>query len=188
LRIYVYPQVYPPSEDSYLLLDAVRGVGARRVLEIGCGCGLISVALAYNGSEVFAVDINLEACKNTLSNSHKNNLRGLVHVVNGDTASMFRTSVRFDLVVCNPPYIPVNPSPREDVSWAAGECNSFSTRFLKEVLPLLSNKGVAFIVQSNLSHIDAFKKALLEEGFSIEEASRMKLFFEEILVLKISKR
>lgn len=53
--------VYPPREDSHLLDRIVTGLGAgagRRLLEVGCGSGFVSVAAAADGWEVGACDIH----------------------------------------------------------------------------------------------------------------------------------
>lgn len=178
--------MYPPSEDSYLLLDIVKNIKAEKALEIGCGCGLISLTLSCNCAEVFAVDISKHACANTLQNLKRNNLK-IINIINGDMASAFRKGLRFDLIVSNPPYLPVERSKEEDASWAAGEDNSFSKRLLENTLPLLSEDGVMFIVQSSLSNVSGLKRLVEEKGFAMEEISYREFFFEKITVFKISR-
>ncbi len=182
------PQVYPPSEDSYLLLDAIKNLRAGKALEVGCGCGLISMVLALNSVEVFAIDVSREACVNTLQNSKRNSLRGIIHVINGDMATALRRGLRFDLIVSNPPYLPVEQSAKEDVSWAAGRDNFLSKKLLENTLPLLSDRGVMLLVQSSLSDMGGLKRLMEKRGFKMEEASHKEFFFERIIVFKISKR
>lgn len=170
-----------------MLLDAVEKVEARRLLEIGCGSGLVSLALARRNMEVVAVDISMEACRNTLVNFKGNRLQGVVHVINGDLATAFRENLEFDVVMSNPPYLPVEPSSKEDSSWAAGRDASFTVRLLESILPLLSCRGAMFLVQSSLSDIDGLKKILGEKGLLVEEASCRSFFFEKIILLKISR-
>lgn len=171
-----------------MVLDAVEKVEAKRVLEIGCASGIVSLALARRSIEVVAVDIDMKACRNTLANFKRNRLKGMVHVVNGDLATAFRDGVGFDVVVSNPPYLPVEQSPGEDSSWAAGKDASFSRRLLENVLPLISDSGVLFLVQSSLSDLDGLKKTLEEKGLIVEEASCRSFFFERIILFKISRR
>ncbi|MEM4610118.1 MAG: methyltransferase [Thermoproteota archaeon] len=180
--------MYPPSEDSYIVLDIVEKVEAKRVLEIGCGSGIVSLALVRRNTEVVAVDVNMQACRNTLANFKRNRLQGVVHVVNGDLATAFRDGVRFDMIVSNPPYLPVEQSPNEDPSWAAGKDAAFSRRLLENVLPLMADAGILFLVQSSLSDVDGLKRTLEEKGFLVEEASCKSFFFEKIIVFKISRK
>jgi methylase of polypeptide subunit release factors len=122
-----------------------------------------------------------------LINFKRNRIHGVVHVVNGDLATAFRKGVEFDMVVSNPPYLPVEQSPREDSSWAAGEDASFIKMLLESALPLVSSHGVLLLVQSSLSGVDGLKKTLREKGFLVEEASCKSFFFEKIILLKISR-
>ncbi|MGC8831789.1 MAG: HemK2/MTQ2 family protein methyltransferase [Thermoproteota archaeon] len=188
LRLIIHPSVYPPSEDSYLLLDTVKKAEAKKILEVGCGCGLVSLTLARRNVEVVAVDIKREACRNTLTNLKLNRVQGAVHIVNGDLATALRRNIKFDMVVSNPPYLPVEVSPSEDSSWAAGEENSFSKKLLENMLPLLSANGVMFLVQSSLTDLEGLKKLVEAGGFSVEEASCRRFFFEKIVVLKIFRK
>ncbi|MEM2929565.1 MAG: methyltransferase [Thermoproteota archaeon] len=180
--------MYPPSEDSYMVLDIVEKVEAKRILEIGCGSGVVSLSLARRNIEVVAVDVNIEACRNTLANFKRNRLQGVVHVVNGDLATAFRDGVGFDAIVSNPPYLPVEQSPNEDPSWAAGKDASLSRRLLENTLPLLSDVGVLFLVHSSLLSVNGLKKTLEEKGFLVEEASSRSFFFEKIILLRISRK
>lgn len=157
-------------------------------MEVGCGCGLISLTLARRNIEVVAVDIKREACRNTLKNLKMNRIQGIVHIVNGDLATALRRNLKFDMVVSNPPYLPVEASSSEDSSWAAGEGNSFSKRLLKNVLPMLSANGVMFLVQSSLTDLEGLKKLIEAGGFSVEKASFREFFFEKIVVLKIFRK
>lgn len=187
MRIFIDAHVYPPSEDSYLLLDVVKNIKAEKVLEVGCGCGLISLVLSRNCMEVFAVDVNKHACMNTLKNLKKNNPSGIIHIINGDITTAFRKGSRFNLVVSNPPYLPVEQFSEEDFSWAAGRDNFFSRRLLENALPLLSEDGVMLIVQSSLSDTDNLKKLIEEKGFAMEGVSHRDFFFEKIIVFKIDR-
>ena len=69
----VLPSVYPPREDTALLctsLSRVEGKG-RKALEIGCGTGVVSMALAEMGWKVEAYDINPFAVSCSRANVEK---------------------------------------------------------------------------------------------------------------------
>ena len=59
------PEVYPPSEDSILLIESLDIRRGEKVLEIGCGSGVVSIHCAANGAEVTSVDINPRAVELT---------------------------------------------------------------------------------------------------------------------------
>lgn len=60
--------VYPFCEDSKWFLEN-NPIKSGEVLEIGCGNGLLSLHLAFQGLNVTAVDINIEAVRNAFLNS-----------------------------------------------------------------------------------------------------------------------
>ncbi|MCK5063055.1 MAG: methyltransferase, partial [Candidatus Aenigmarchaeota archaeon] len=98
--------VYEPSDDTYLLLDSLEKVDFRagsRVLEVGCGTGIVSIAVSGLVASVVACDINphaVDVCKrNAARNKAKN-----IEVVRSDLFSDI--SGNFDLIVFNTPYLP----------------------------------------------------------------------------------
>ena len=59
-EIDVAPTVYPPREDTELLCRAISRLGgdASNAIEIGCGSGVISMALSSLGWSVLSYDVN----------------------------------------------------------------------------------------------------------------------------------
>lgn len=109
-----YNHVYEPSEDTFLLLDALElelpYLKERKpltCLEIGPGSGVIISALAkylnHQSHGFFAVDINEFACDATCRTSKANNVQ--VEVINMDLLTAFKPN-SIDLLVFNPPYVP----------------------------------------------------------------------------------
>lgn len=45
MKISLLPTVYEPAEDSYLLADYASKISGK-ILEIGCGCGIVSLCAA----------------------------------------------------------------------------------------------------------------------------------------------
>ncbi|MFX1416302.1 MAG: 50S ribosomal protein L11 methyltransferase, partial [Promethearchaeota archaeon] len=80
-------EVYPPSEDTYLLLDAIELGPSDTFLEIGCGSGLLSVAAARIAQKVVATDISLRAIRNTKENLIRNALDHRCSVIQSDLLS-----------------------------------------------------------------------------------------------------
>ncbi len=93
-------EVYEPAEDTLLLLAAaLEEVSLEdRVLEMGCGRGVISKKLVPLAKRVIATDINPRAVRAL----HRTG----IDVVQADLFSGMR--LRFDLVRFNPPYLPTS--------------------------------------------------------------------------------
>ena len=58
-------EVYPPAEDTFLLIDNLIVKNNDSVLEVGCGCGIVSIAASLNAEKVTSIDINPHAIKCT---------------------------------------------------------------------------------------------------------------------------
>ncbi|MCL1904745.1 MAG: methyltransferase, partial [Methanomassiliicoccaceae archaeon] len=64
--------VYSPGEDSLLLIESLNISECEKVLEMGCGSGIVAIHCAKNGASVTAVDINPSAVSLTRKNASAN--------------------------------------------------------------------------------------------------------------------
>ncbi len=106
LPFYTDSRALIPRQDTETLCEAalamLRERGYRRVLDVCCGSGCIGISLAaLGGAEVTAADISPDCIALTQENAVLNGVS--VAVVCDD---LFRgVSERFDMIVCNPPYL-----------------------------------------------------------------------------------
>jgi release factor glutamine methyltransferase len=170
--------VYPPSEDTYLLREAAVE-GARpddTALEVGTGSGVIAEALKGNVENVVATDINPSAVRA----AHK---RGVPAVRTDLVAGLDAT---FDLVVFNPPYLPsTDETPDDPMSHALGGGETgreTAERFLDDVKRVLASEGRVLIVASSISGVEEFEK---RDDYVAERVATERYFFEEIVVLRL---
>ncbi len=104
--------VFVPTTGSYLVWKAIfDGVLGRdqTCLDVGCGCGILSVQLALNGAaRVHAIDIDDSAVANTLSNGFRN---GVAERLTGETVDLYQwePTEQFDLIVASLYQMPVDP-------------------------------------------------------------------------------
>ena len=91
--------------DAVLLGAWVRVDGALRMLDIGCGCGLIALMAAQrnSGAEVVAVEIDAEAAEQAQENVAKSPWAERIEVVRADVCT-FQSAEKFDVIFSNPPY------------------------------------------------------------------------------------
>lgn len=111
-RFYVDRRVIVPrSHIAELLPDGLRPWVARRgpkhVLDLctGSGCLAILAALAFPGARVDASDISSAALAVARRNVAAYRLGTRVRVIRSDLFSALRAN-RYDLILCNPPYVP----------------------------------------------------------------------------------
>jgi release factor glutamine methyltransferase len=175
-------EVYRPAEDTYLLLKAAMAEarGSDRVLEVGCGSGLISRNLAPRVREVLATDINPFAVSMVRE-------YGLPVI----RADLFRgIKAKFDMVLFNPPYLPTSEE-EKTAGWMnfaldGGECGRETIkRFFEDLGPHLTPGGRALILLSSLTGIAEVEKMAHELGFDVSEVAIEKHFFEQLYILKL---
>lgn len=117
-----YENIYEPSEDTFLLIDALEielpFLKAKQpliCLELGSGSGIVISALSkylnYQTHGFFAVDISKFACDATLRTRKANSVQ--VEILNMDLLSAFKPN-SIDLLVFNPPYVPTPSNPIEN--------------------------------------------------------------------------
>ena len=104
-EITVEEGVFVPTQGSYLLWKHLfrTGIGeGATCLDVGCGCGILSVQLALNGAtRVHAIDIDRNAVANTLSNAFRN---GVADRITGEDVDLYHwdPTEQFDLIVGEP--------------------------------------------------------------------------------------
>ncbi len=114
LPIQVSPDVLIPRVDTEVLAEAgiefarKRGEGCR-VLDLCAGSGCVGLAVAAKAPDCKAVlcDISPAALKHCRANTIKNGLTARVISMEADAKARPPMLLgQFDLIVCNPPYIP----------------------------------------------------------------------------------
>jgi release factor glutamine methyltransferase len=185
-KIDVFDGVYPPSEDTYLLLDAVDIMSDDLVVEVGCGAGLGAVIAASKARLVLAVDISEEAVKNTRRNLQKNGLEQTTEAFQSDLLSAISTENKFSIILFNPPYLPAdgNTTELDHMHIGGKEGSELTQRLIIEASHYLLDGGRLFLVVSSLADTKTIVKTLESNGFETEYLAERSLFFERIKVLK----
>jgi len=155
-------EVYPPAEDSSLLLRAaLREIGETdRVLEVGTGSGCVAAGLSGRAAAVVVTDINPHAAACARA-------RGLAAVRTDLFAGL---SGPFDLILFNPPYLPTAPEERID-DWLEYALDGGPTgrvvieRFIADAGRVLAPFGRVLLLVSSLTGLDEVRDLFARAGF-----------------------
>lgn len=175
--------VYPPSEDSELLIDTLDVRRGERVLEIGCGSGVVSIHCALAGAEVVCGDVNPRAVALTRMNAAANG--AVLEAVETDVYS--NVEGRFDLVLFNLPYLPVEEGEGLARAWSGGPDGLGPLPRLLDGAPKhLLPGGRVVVVTSSLMDRKGLREILAP--YSVRTLAKLPMFFERLSVLEISFR
>lgn len=188
LIFYIFPDVYQPSDDTFLLARNLNILPNKKVLEVGCGCGLLGILAASQGNQVTAVDINPFAVECSRLNAKINRVHEKFHV---KLSNLFEelNGEKFDIIVFNPPYLPQEKEEKTEgwleKAWQGGLSGTeVIERFVNEVHNHVLEGGEIIMVISSISNPENTISGLGSQGFDVTVVAREKLDFEELYILK----
>ena len=182
-------EVYPPAEDTFLLIDNLIVNSDEDVLEIGTGTGLVSIFASLKCNNVTSTDINPHAIRCAKSNI-KLNKRTNITVLKSDLFENIDEC--YDLILFNTPYLPVSNDEHTDddysKAWDGGESGrEVIDTFIQEAPKYLKEGGRIQLVQSSLSDNDKTLEMFEKIGMKAEITANEHIFFEDITLITAYK-
>lgn len=188
IELQVGPGVFVPRPETESVVDFAASAGTRPlVVDLCSGSGAIALAVAHEvpGATVYAVEVDPAALGWLRRNAAAREAAGdpPVHVVAGDVTDphvLSELDGRVDLVLCNPPYVPLGtPVPPEvaehDPARAVFAADQ-GLAVIRAVVPLaarLLRPGGWFAVEHDDSHGTAVPALVTADGrFTAVEARR----------------
>ena len=153
LKIEQFEAGYRHSIDPILLSGFAQVKETDRVIDLGCGVGVILLRLArtVDSAELLGVEIQTEMASLAQDNAARNGLRDRIQIVNADLRDWQQkfAAESFDVVVTNPPYRPVGTgqvAPNLARAIARHELSGGIVDFLRTSSGLLKTGGRFYIV------------------------------------------
>ncbi|PTQ13500.1 protein-(glutamine-N5) methyltransferase, release factor-specific [Sphingomonas oleivorans] len=179
IELAVSPAVLIPRPDSETLIEAAVahfGVrGPRTVLDLGTGSGALLLAALDQWPEAtgVGVDRSEDALAVAAGNAERLGLSGRARFRRGDWAEGI--AARFDLILCNPPYIETMAALPRDVAehepagalFAGADGLDEYRRLAPEIGRLIETGGIACI-EIGANQADAVVALIEEQGLSTE--------------------
>lgn len=137
--------VFRVGTDAVLLGVLSDVMGAKQILEVGTGTGIISLMLAQRNPDanILAIDINSEAVNisqtNFLNSPFSDRIKSQLQ-----DFKQFEIGEKFDLIISNPPYFEINSSDKDILARQRLELD-FSD-LIQKASQLLSDEGLFSVV------------------------------------------
>ncbi|MHA1771263.1 MAG: HemK2/MTQ2 family protein methyltransferase [Candidatus Thorarchaeota archaeon] len=180
--------VYPPSEDTFLLADAIDLTSNDSFLEVGCGSGYIAINAAMITDNVIAIDVLLEAARTTMKNAQLNGITHLM-ILQSHLLSGLGPDARFSVIVFNPPYLPKDEEQSDiDLAVIGGTTGvELTVSFIAQAVQHLEDGGSLYVVVSTLAEFDRIEMLMQTLGLEVSVVKTQRLFYEDLRVMKGTK-
>lgn len=134
----------PVGTDAVLIATWTGIENVRNILDVGCGCGVISLILAQRSeARVIGIDIHGPSIEESKVNAASSPFDGRLEFIHNSLSDYSRmTGPAFDLIVSNPPYFSNSlPSPDSRRNLARHSETLSPKAFLEQALHLLLPEG-----------------------------------------------
>lgn len=111
---------YRFSIDAVLLANAAAFIPAGRICDIGTGCGIIPLVMAYRNPDlpgIYGIEIQKRLAEIAMTNVTQNRMAERITIIHKDVKTVHADDMKglVDLIVCNPPHYEqsaarINPS------------------------------------------------------------------------------
>ena len=166
-------EYYSPAEDTIFFANNIQNEKGKAALDIGTGSGYLANVLLPNFEVVVATDISFAATRKAHSL-----IQNCICCNSADPLVM-----KFDLVVCNMPYLPSEKIVDSTVD-GLSEGLIVPLQIIKSAKNVIKKGGKMIYLTSSL----ASHKKLLEEtnhlGFHTKIMATKKMFFEELILVE----
>jgi release factor glutamine methyltransferase len=183
----VYPSVFNPNDfiSSKIFVDFILGLGTlndKKILDMGCGSGIVSVYCASLGAKCLAADINPEAVRSAKENSEINGFGNDISTVNSNLFENIND--KFDVIFFNPPYYPKEPLNDFERAFKAGEQYKVIKDFAARSNEYLNKNGVIYLIISSDMDLNEIKRIFNANHFVFEVLKEFKKPFETFYIIK----
>lgn len=177
LELSVGPGVFIPrfetEQVTQIAIDFLNSLPARpKAIDVGTGSGAIAISLAKEtNAEVYAIELSKSALDYAKANIEANSVD--VKLLEGEFEMHLPTLRELDLIISNPPYIPISAVPQDpevrdfdpELALYSGEDGLDAIRELIELALLSLRPGGMLVLEHADGQSDLVRELLLEAGY-----------------------
>ena len=164
---------------NYISTITLKG---KKVLELGCGSGIISIYTASKGASVTASDINKIALDSLKSVSQKQHFD-----INCIYSDLFKATPKicFDCIIINPPYYPRRAKSIEEHAWFCGKDFEYFEKLFIQLPNQLTSTTNCLMILSDDCEIKTIKNTAKKNNLSFTKIHEKQSLFEKNYIYKI---
>lgn len=162
--------------DAVVLGAWVDAAPCRHALEVGCGCGVISLMLAqrFADMEITAIDIHQDSVAEAAANFADSPWSNRLTAASANYLNMERGEVPYDLIISNPPYFDSGVKDIDTPRLTARHCGELNpASLLAHAAGLLAPQGRVVMVVP-FDHYEQLCRAAVQIGFTLTRALLMR--------------
>lgn len=175
IKIHARHGVFSPdtnlTHSTSILIKHLPDVRNKRIIDMGCGTGIIAITCALQGAEhVIASDVSNNAIQNTKENIQRYNLEKLIDL---RKSNLFESiPEKFDYILANLPIL--------DEVWndKEGEASNLIKKFVLEAIKHLELDGSLYFAWGSFSDITPLKEWLSHQNLQMKEISEEALGYQ----------
>ncbi|NNM36103.1 MAG: methyltransferase [Nitrosopumilus sp.] len=170
---YLKNEEYPPSEDTFFIVENIENEKGNFALDVGSGSGYLTKLLSENFSLTVGTDINFDVLKKQTYKTEN------LICCNGSDA----IKIKFDFIVCNLPYLATDKI--IDIATDGGEEGfEIPKKIFDSVIENMAKNGKFVFVTSSLSNYQKLIDYAQKLGLKTRIIAKKKLFFEELILVE----
>lgn len=199
-KFIVNPSVLIPRDETEILvrkvIDIINENDLKMALDVGTGSGCIACMIAkYTNCQIIGLDISTDALNTALDNASRLNLFNKAIFRKSDIFSNVRDGEKFDIIISNPPYIPIKEKANiqkevtfdpETALYAKDEDGVEFYKKITEEAPRILNPNGYLAFELGINQANIVSNIMHQNNFTVIEIGKDLAGIERVIVGKLN--
>lgn len=199
-KFIVNPSVLIPRDETEILvrkvIDIINENDLKMALDVGTGSGCIACMIAkYTNCQIIGLDISTDALNTALDNASRLNLFNKAIFRKSDIFSNVRDGEKFDIIISNPPYIPIKEKANiqkevtfdpETALYAKDEDGVEFYKKITEEAPRILNPNGYLAFELGINQANIVSNIMRQNNFTVIEIGTDLAGIERVIVGKLN--